>query len=119
MDDTPEYPAFPDYPGCLAASWVPVVDPLTWYALSEVVNHRFRVSILTGPGRWAEVTVDPEAMTHRRAVTVAVHRLTGRTVADITASRPVGDGCSSYRITVAPAIDTPPSPSARPTPAHR
>lgn len=109
MNDTPNTRHLPTTP---AACWMPVVDPLTWYALSEVVNHRFRVSILTGPGRWAEFTLDPEDTTHRRAVAIAVHRLTGRTVTDITTCRPVGDGCASYRITVAPTTDTP----ARATP---
>jgi hypothetical protein len=106
MDKHPEYPDFPDYPHCLIDSWVPLVDPLTWYARSEVVDDRFLVSILTAPGHWAEFTITLDDMTHRLAVAVAVNRLTGRTVADVTASLPAGDACSSYRVSVDPAPDT-------------
>jgi hypothetical protein len=43
--------------------------------------------------------------THRLAVAVAVNRLTGRTVADVTASLPAGDACF-YLVTVDPAPNT-------------
>jgi hypothetical protein len=103
MNYAPEYPAFPDYPGNLAACLLPIVDSLTWYALSEIVDDRFQVSILTGPGHWAEFTFTTNDMTHRRAVTAAVRHLTGRTATAIKACRPRAPGCPCYRITVSPA----------------
>ncbi|WP_431879450.1 hypothetical protein [Amycolatopsis sacchari] len=84
----------------------PDPDRATWCALSEVVGDRYRVSIATAPGRWAECTFPATAdMTHPRAVTTAVERFTGRHVTTVTPGRPQGDGCPSFRLTLGEEIN--------------
>ncbi|TKG60365.1 MULTISPECIES: hypothetical protein [Pseudonocardiaceae] len=95
----------PDYPDSLTRHLVPHVDTDTWYAISELVDTRFQVHVLTGPDRWAEYTISPLAgMTHSRAVVTAVHSLTGRTVASVGHGRCWGDGATYYRATLLPEL---------------
>ncbi|SFB53264.1 hypothetical protein SAMN05216266_1176 [Amycolatopsis marina] len=93
----------PDYPDTLAGHLVPHVDADTWCAISELVDTRFQVHVLTGSDRWADYTISPlGGMTHSRAVATAVESLTGRTVASVGHGRCWGDGAIHYRATLLP-----------------